>query len=371
MRILKILALGAVSLLAVQAMARDAQLRDLSVEQTTVAQAGVARPGSLQMSLTVDRPDATYAIGETVKMTLITNEEAYVTVFAVGASGQVVQLFPNRYQTDNHVQGGHPIEIGGGNSGAKVTVTGPVGAELIKVVASSKPVTVVSEAQLQNRHVFRTVGGGVQTLVRDLQITTDQAVQGDNKIALANYPLRTIASRVSAAPALIIVPGLTPPALAPAATTFLPVNFPQQPTAALLNIPSQQPFSLLMAIDRSSYRVGDKLTLSVTPLQACNLTVLDFATSGQVRTVFPNPTTPNNAIGALQTVLVAGGTSAVTFPVTGPAGTEQLMAICSTDQAPALTTPGDRAAVMRDLAVVAARSPGTTAMASVTFTVQP
>src|SRR5262249_41130975 len=134
----------------------------------------------------------------------------------------------------------------------------------------------------------------------------------------------------------------------------------------------QQPFSLLMAIDRSYYRVGDKLTLSVTPLQACNLTVLDFATSGQVRTVFPNPATPNNLISALQTVLIAGGPSAVTFPVTGPAGTEQLMAICSTDQAPSsLATPGDRAAVMRDLAVVASRSPGATAMASVTFTVQP
>jgi hypothetical protein len=367
---LKILALSAVSLLAVQAMAQDAQFRDLTVEQATVAQAGIARPGSLQMSLTFDRPDATYAIGETVKMTVLANEEAYITVFDVGASGQVVQLFPNRYQTDNHVYAGHPIEIGGGNSGARVTVTGPIGAELIKVVASSKPITVVSEAQLQGRDVFRTVEGGVQALVRDLQVTADQAVQGDNKIAVANYPLRTITSRGSAVPALIIVSTSTPPSPAPAATTLVPVNFPQRPGAALLNIPSQQPFPLHMAIDRSSYRIGDRLTLTVTPLQACNLTVLDFATSGQVRTVFPNPTTPNNAIGALQTVLVAGGPSAISFPVTGPAGTEQLMAICSTDQIPTATT-GDRTAILRDLAIVAARSPGATALASVTFTVQP
>jgi hypothetical protein len=365
---LKILALSAVSLLAVQANAQDFQLRDLTVEQTIAAQAGVARPGSLQMSLTLDRSDATYAIGERVKMTLLTNEEAYVTVFDVGASGQVTQLFPNRYQTDNHVYAGHPIEIGG-HGGAKVTVTGPVGAELIKVVASSRPIGVFSGAVLQGRDVFRMVDGGAQALARDLLVTADQAVQGDNKIALANYPLRTIASRAFA-PALILVPGPSSPVPLPTATTLLPVNFPQQPAAALLTIPPQQPFPLLMAIDRSSYRVGDKLTLSVTPLQACNLTVLDFATSGQVRTVFPNPTTPNNAIGALQTVLVTGGPSAISFPVTGPAGTEQLMAICSTDQTP-IATNGDRAAILRDLAVVATRAPSATALASVTFAVQP
>jgi hypothetical protein len=369
MRTLKFLALSA-TLLTAPVAAQDGQSRDLTVEQATVFQAGTPRPSSLQVSLVSDRHDATYALGETVRLSFVANEEAYVTVFDVGASGQVIQLFPNQFQPDNHVYAGRQVEIGGSNTGARVTVTGPVGAELIKVIATSKPVTVVSEAQLQSRGVFRSVDGGAQILAKDLQLTVDQAVQSEAKIAVLNLPLRTIANRSTAAPVVIIVPGQAP-ASAPSATTLLPVNFSQQQASALVSIPPQQPFPLLVAIDRSSYRVGDKLTFSVTPLQACNLTVFDFAPSGQVRTVFPNPTTPNNAIGALQTVLVAGGPSAVSFPVTGPVGTEQLMAICSTDQALLPSASSDRATLLRDLAVVAARSLGVTAMASVSFAVQP
>jgi len=357
------------------AMAQDAQLKDLTVEQANVAQAGIPRPGSLQVSLSADRADATYAIGDTVRLMLTANEDAFVTVLDVGPTGQVTQLFPNQYQTDNHVFANRPVEIGGGNSGAKVMVAGPVGAELVKVIASSKPVTVISESQLQGRGAFRTIDGGAQTVVRDLQVTADQAAQNDTRIALLNVPLRTVNSRVNPAPALIIVPGQSPAPQAAAASTLLPVAFPQPPAPSLVSIPAQQPFPLLIALDRSSYRIGDRVTLAVTALQACNLTVLDFTTSGQVRTLFPNPATPNNAVGAMQTALVAGGPSAVAFPVSGPAGVEQIVAVCSTDGAPAMTPPAafstDRAAAVRDLTVVVARQPGATAMASATFTVQP
>src|SRR6201981_2166494 len=60
------------------------------------------------------------------------NEDAYVTVLDVGPTGRVTQLFPNPSQPDNHVLADSPVEIGGA-SGARVTVTGPVGAELIEV----------------------------------------------------------------------------------------------------------------------------------------------------------------------------------------------------------------------------------------------
>jgi hypothetical protein len=374
MRVFKLAALATLPLLATPVVAQDAQLRDLTIEQANVAQAGISRPGSLQVSLSADRVDATYAIGETVRLMLTANEDAYVTVLDVGPAGQVTQLFPNQYQTDNHVFANSAVEIGGGNSGARVTAAGPVGAELVKVIASNKPVTVVSESQLQGRGVFRTVNGGVQTVLRDLQVTADQ---GDTRIALVNVPLRTIGSRGAAASTLIIVPGQTPAPQLAAATTLVPVAFPQPqpPAPVLVSIPAQQPFPLLIALDRPSYRVGDRITLAVTAVQACNLTVLDFTTSGQVRTLFPNAATPSNAVGAMQTVLVAGGPSAVVLPVSGPAGIEQIVAMCSTDGAAAMTPPAafstDRAAVLRDLTVVAARPAGTTAMASATFTVQP
>ena len=371
MRAFKILALGTVALLATPVMAQVGQLRDLSVEQASVAQAGVSRPGSLQVSLTADRADATYNIGESVKLTVWSNEEAYITVLDIGPTGQVVQLFPNQYQADNHVLANRSIEIAGNNSGAKVTVVGPVGAELIKVIASSKPMTVVSELQLQGRGFFRTIEGGSRTLLRDLQVMGDQAAaQSETKVALTNFALRTTNNRASVVPTLIVVPGQVA-APAPAPAIVLPVvvasapapvtvsNLAPQPGTLSLGSAAQQPFALLLAADRPAYRVGEKVTLAVTAAQACNLTVLDISTSGQVRTLFPSQATPNNAVGAMQTVLVAGGPSPVALPIAGPAGTEQILAVCSTEP-----TSGDAAAN-------AQRTAGATAMASVAFTVQP
>jgi Domain of unknown function (DUF4384) len=197
MRFLKLLTLATVPLLATPALAQDVQLKDLTVEQASVAQVGTPRLGSLRMSLAANRPDWTYGIGETVGLLLTTNEDAYVTVLDIGPTGRVTQIFPNSYQPDNHVLANSPVEIGGA-SGARVTVTGTVGAELIKVIASSRPVAMISQSR---RHgAFLTVDGGVPRVLRDLQVVADQAAQSDTQIAVMNLPLWTVADR--GAPAL-------------------------------------------------------------------------------------------------------------------------------------------------------------------------
>lgn len=347
--------------------------RDLSVQQTTAYGAGTSRPGSLKVAVGADRPDATYAVGETARLFINSNEDAFVTVFSIGPTGQVHQLFPNSYQTDNRVQASRPVEIAGGNSGARIAISGPVGAELIKVVASNKPLVVIAENLLQGREIFRAVDGGVQTLVRNLEIVGNDA---DRKIDIENYTLRTVATRTGDnGPAIIIVPG----GPAPAAPVMLPVVTPQ--VGALISVPAQQAFPLLLAVDKTAYKAGERVTLAVTSLQACYLTVLDLTTSGAIRVLFPNQITQNNAIAANQTVLVAGGASPVSLQVTGPAGTEQIVAICSTDRAPVLTQKidlaqlfppaGERSDVTRDLSVVASRPAATTSFATAAFTVQP
>jgi hypothetical protein len=94
-----------------------------------------------------------------------------------------------------------PVEIGGA-SGARVKVTGPVGAELIKVIASRRPVPLISQSRLRRHGAFFTVDGGVPTVLRDLQVVADQTAQSDARIALMNLPLWTVADHVAGAPAL-------------------------------------------------------------------------------------------------------------------------------------------------------------------------
>ena len=366
MTISKLVIAAFAALVSGVALAQDGQLRDLSVEQNIVAQAIAPRLGSLKVTLTTDRPDATYAAGEMVRLTLQSNEDAYITVFDIGPSGQVTQLFPNQFQSDNKVAANRAVEIGGGNVGARIVVSAPFGTELIKVIASSKPLTIVPAAQLQSRGAFRSLDGGAQALVRDLQVVANQPAQDDLRVSMTNFGLYTVASRAPAQPVIVLVPGQ------PAPTTVAPVVVPQ--ASPLVTIPVPQPFPLLVAVDKASFRIGETVTLAVTSMQACNLTVLDVAPNGQVRTLFPNAATPANAVQAMQTVIVAGGPSAISLQVAGPAGTEQIVAICSTEATPVAAPAeagADRAALARDLSVVAGRPTGTTAMASVSFSVLP
>jgi len=366
--------LGLFPLFLGAANAQDEMPRDLSVEQTNAWSSGVPRPGSLRVSLVSDRQNATYAIGETARLFIRSNEDAFVNVFSIGPTGQVNQLFPNGYQRDSRVAANQPFEIAPNSLGAKITVSGPVGTEVIKVVASNRPLTVIAENQLQGQGPFRSVEGGVQTLSRNLEVVGAQN-PNELKLAIQNFTLRTVAPVPAGPGAIVLIPGQPAPVLGP---TILPVT----PTGSnLISIPAQQPFPLLVAVDKAVYRMGERVTLAVTSLQACNLTVLDVTPTGAVRVLFPNQVVRNNAVGANQTVLVAGGISNVTMQVGGPVGTEQIIAVCSTDQLPILTRTidlaqlfphaGEQTEVARDLSVAASRPAGSTSMATTNFAVQP
>jgi hypothetical protein len=372
-------ALAMVGALASSAAAQDAALRDLNVEQSNVAQAGTSRPGSLRMSTWFDRSDLTYAQGESVRIFVQTSEDAYVTVFNVGPSGQAIQLFPNAFQTSNFVRANVPMEIPSNN--ARIAVNGPFGAELVKVVASDKPLTIVAENQLDHRGgVFRTLSGGAGALQRNLEVTS--AAPQDHRIVVVNRGIRTVATRTAAmgqaaptapaAPVVPVVPVAAPPA-GPAAGGSV---------AGLASLSAKNPFPLLIATDKPAYRVGERVTLAVTTLQPCFLTVLDVNAAGQARVIFPNQHNRNHQLTAAQTVLVSGGAAAASLEARAPAGAGAVVAVCSTDASPVLSAKtvdggmvladaGTIDVVNRDLAVVASRPAGTTSIAAVPLTIEP
>jgi hypothetical protein len=183
----------AMFLLAVSAglaLAQDsADTRNLSVEQVTAYNAGAGK-GSLRITASVDRKDLTYARGDTLKLSVKANEDAYVTVYNVGPSGQVTQLFPNKFHEDNRVKANTTVNVPGAK--AQIKVSGPVGAELIKIVATSKPHKVLS-AGTESGQVFVVMKGGVSDLVRNLQVTAaEPAATG---VATHNLVIKTVASR--------------------------------------------------------------------------------------------------------------------------------------------------------------------------------
>lgn len=363
MRAPKYLLAIALPLLTSAAMADSSGLRDLTVEQTAAAQIAAPHPGALSTSILADRADATYAVGETVRLTLTANQDAYVTVLDIGPTGAVTQLFPNRFQVDNRLRAGRPTEIAGPGTGAKISVGEPTGTELIKVISSNRPFAVIPEGQLQGAGPFRVVAGGVKSMMRDLNVMSETPQSNDTLIAFSNSALYTVPVRSGAGNGEAVV--------------FVPGQLVAAAPALHVNVPADQPFPLLIAADRANYKIGDKPAIAVTPLQACNLTVLEFNAAGVARTLFPSAASPNAAVAAQQTVFV-GGVPAADLKLAGPAGVEQVLAICTAGDAKAAGAPlppanangtADSVVVQKNLAIVASHPD--TAMASVIFTVQP
>ncbi len=190
-------------------------------------------------------------------------------------------------------------------------------------------------------------------------------------IASSNHRLYTIACRGAAG-------GVTVIASQP--TTVAPIH---------VAVPADQPFSLLIATNKASYRVGGKPAIVVSTTQACNLTVLEFNAGDVARTIFPTAANPDSAVGALQSVFVAGAPN-TDFALSGPAGEEQILATCTVaatpiaassptpkastgagaqSPAPAPGKTADASTVAHNLKIVA-NKPGT-AMASVVFSLKP
>ena len=154
---------------AAGALAQDNRV--LTVEQTAI-QAVQAPPAlaanPLGVVAWVDHRDNTYATGERVRLFVQTNKDAWVTVLNVGPDGSTTVLFPNQFQGDNLVRANAVTEVPDAAAQARITVAGASGAELIKVIASSRPMPLFEAAQLGRAGAFQSVRGRAGQTARTL-----------------------------------------------------------------------------------------------------------------------------------------------------------------------------------------------------------
>ena len=335
--------------------------RDLTVEQTAIytvqaSTASAAAPaGALSVVAWVDHADNTYAVGEAVRLFVRSNKDAYVTVLNVGPSGNTTMLFPNAAQRDARVRAGQVVEIPAQGSGASIRVGGPVGRELIKVIASTSPAPLFDAAKLTGAGPFAMVSGDGRSVARDLQVTMD-AQPASHEWDDYNKVITTIASR----PVSAVVP--------------------------LMPAPSGQAWpvagsGLRIATDKTRYRLGEAVTVYASSTVPCYLTLVNIGSSGQARVLLPNAAQPQNYLPAGQTVVFPGVGSHLTVTPVGPAGVETVTAVCSADNRPVvagdLVYGGGMFAALgsagmsssRDLAVVAAQPGREASHATVGFLV--
>ena len=282
-----------------------------------------------------------------------TNKDAYVTVLNVGPDGSTTVLFPNRYQADNRVRASTVTEVPDPASRARIAVSGTTGAELIKVVATTRPAPLFEGAQLAQAGGFQTLRQRAQETARNLAVVMAEAETAEWDVY--DKVIRTVPQRPAAA---------EPAPLRPVAGAGWP----------------SAPFGLELAADRPVYRVTDPVTLMVKADADCHLSLLNTGPGGASRLLFPNRYQQQTLVRAGQTVVVPGVGAAVSIVPLGPAGVEHVTAICRTGPGPVIGAPGDfragafatfddDAATARNLAVVADPAGERTAIASASFVV--
>ena len=291
--------------------------RDLTVEQAAVysVHAPVVPVATgvkpLSVSAWVDHADNTYAIGEEVRLFVQVSKDAYLTVINVGPTGNTTMLFPNAFQRDARVQGGRTVEIPAPGSGAQIRVSGPVGQELIKVIASTNPSPLFAPGQLTQSGAFTLIAGTGRTVARDLELVMDTQpavgqVGQNHEWDDYNKVITTIASRHGSS--MPLVPSTVP-----------------WPAAG---------GGLRLATDRPQYRIGDTVLVYAESPTTCYLTLVNVGSSGQARVLLPNVAQPQNLLPAGQTVVIPGPASGLRLTPIGPTGVETVTAICTTDNRP-------------------------------------
>lgn len=95
-------------------------------------------PNALQIKVWTDKKN--YRLGDTVKIGLRVNRDAYVTLVNIGTSGDVTILYPNRFHPTHFVRGGQDVIIPPPDSGFTLAVQPPVGFDQIRAIATEEPV---------------------------------------------------------------------------------------------------------------------------------------------------------------------------------------------------------------------------------------
>jgi hypothetical protein len=282
-------------------------------------------PPPLQVTAWVDRPNNTYAVGETVRLFVKPNKDAYITVVNVGASGASTVLFPNQFQPNNFVAANQVREIPGQGSPAQITVSGPVGSELIKVMAATRADPLVPQQNLQPAGPWQKINVSVDNWGRDLQITMNQAQRTsssaaprveydtyDKTIRTIELPAAYIPTVPQSGPNIQINVNTGP---APAMSTTTPTH----PAVWGHQAAVQAPFPFTIAMHKRSYQPNEPAQLQVSSDSACLLMVNSVDTGGQRITLVS---------GTGQDVVQPGNPTLVSLPSVGN-GQFSIEAYCS------------------------------------------
>lgn len=99
-----------------------------------------AGDASFRISVRTDRDK--YRLGDRARIYLKANRDCYVTVLNMRSNGEITRLFPNKYDKNNFIRANIEHSVPEKGSRYELAISEPPGRESIKVIASSRPVSL-------------------------------------------------------------------------------------------------------------------------------------------------------------------------------------------------------------------------------------
>ena len=90
---------------------------------------------------------------------------------------------------------------------------------------------------------------------------------------------------------------------------------------------SPNTLSVTLSSDKTVYRIGENVVLTVWASADCYLTLYDTDATGVTTPIFPNSMASDNLLTGGQTYRIPAESDTFDFVVTGPAGTERIRAV--------------------------------------------
>ncbi len=127
-----------------------------------------------------------YKIGDAVVISVTPTADAYITIINHGASGDVHQLFPNKYNRQRFVKANQTIRIPKHSAPYRFIITEPAGADFIKVLASSNSGKILADSSLKplvKGGVFQQINKPAGALSKDITINLNKKQHAGKAIA--------------------------------------------------------------------------------------------------------------------------------------------------------------------------------------------
>ena len=84
----------------------------------------------------------TYRIGDPIFFYFRSEKDCYVSLVNISSSGNITQIFPNKFHSDNYIRAGIEYRIPGEHYGFEFQVEPPAGTERIYAIASNHPLNI-------------------------------------------------------------------------------------------------------------------------------------------------------------------------------------------------------------------------------------